>query len=240
MFWASNILARLALPLLFAGAIAGCSKAPAELFTGQTEAEANDMVMVLRSHGIAATKIQTKAGVNVMAPDGDFTESVKVLEAEGLPRQKRPSVVDLFPSGKMFTTPAEEGIRSRFALEQQIAANLQMIQGVRNAQVVLAMPEQAFRGPQLPASASVMLIYDDLLELEGLVPRVKLFVQNSVPQLQADRIGVAMFHSKGGDPAQAATSPPAAAAASSMPATVSGIAPVAAAAAASDHKVARR
>ena len=187
----------LGLLLFAAGLLTDCSKPTLVIFSGQTEAEANEMVLALRSHGIEATKASGKTGISVVAPETSFADAVQILAAAGLPRQKRPSVLDLFPPGKMFTTPGEEIIRSRYALEQQIAADLQMIEGVRNAQVVLALPEQPTHGLQLMASASVILVYDDLLDMGGLVPRVKLFVQNSVPQLPADRIGVVMFHSKG-------------------------------------------
>lgn len=188
--------------LALAACLAACSKPMAELYGSQTEAEANDMVLALRSHGITATKVSGKAGISVMTSDAEFAASVQVLTAAGLPRQKRPGVTDLFPAGKMFTTPAEESIRSRFALEQQIASDLQMIQGVRDAQVILALGEPVAHGPQTPSSASVMIIFDDHLEAEGLVPRVKLFVENSVPQLPAERISVVMFRAHYDEPAQ--------------------------------------
>ncbi len=175
--------------------VTACNEQMTELYGGQTEAEANEMVLALRSQGIKAVKVTKKDGVSIAAPDSAFADSIRVLTSAGLPRQKRPSVMDLFPPGKMFTTPAEESIRSRFALEQQIAADLQMIQGIRGAQVILAFTESVGRGPAPPSSASVMLIYDDTLESDGLVSRVKLFVQNSVPQLGTDRISVVLFHS---------------------------------------------
>ena len=183
--------------LLFATMLlmTACNEVMTELYGGQTEAEANEMVLALRSQGIKAVKISKKDGVSIAAPDSAFADSIRVLTSAGLPRLKRPSVMDLFPPGKMFTTPAEESIRSRFALEQQIAADLQLIQGIRGAQVILAFTEPVGRGPAPPSTASVMLIYDDMVESDGLVSRVKLFIQNSVPQLGMDRISVVLFHS---------------------------------------------
>ena len=175
--------------------VAACDEQMTELYGAQTEAEANEMVLALRSQGIKAVKVAKKEGVSILAPDVAFADSIRVLTAAGLPRQKRPSVMDLFPPGKMFTTPVEESIRMRFALEQQIATDLHMIQGIRGAQVILAFTEAVGRGPAPPSSASVMLIYDDTLESDGLISRVKMFIQNSVPQLGTDRISVVLFHS---------------------------------------------
>jgi type III secretion protein J len=186
-------------------ALSGCGPSPIPLFSNQNERDANEMLSALRSHGIDARKEVVKGGaVTIMVADRDFAKAMEALRAEGLPRQPKPSVPDLFPGDKMFATPAEENIRIKFALEQEIAQSLTMIQGVRDARVVLVMPDPDPHREKQPTSASVLLIHDEQLDDLGLVPRIKRFVQDSVPGLTEDKISIALFPFNAGTPLRTA------------------------------------
>jgi type III secretion protein J len=176
--------------LLLLGA---CSKPMTKVYGDQTERDANEMVLILRRHNIEAMKVPEKTGVNIMVPEPEFMEAVAVLEGAGLPRKKHATVVDLFPSGSMFSSPAELEIRSRYSLEQQISSYLTMIPGVRTAQVILSIPQAPPRGATPPSSASVLLVLSDRFESDGLLARVRQFVRNSVPNLALDNITVSVF-----------------------------------------------
>ena len=194
--------------LLLLLALAGCGKAQVALFSNQTERDANEMLSALRQHGIEAHKELQKGGtVTVMVGDPDFARAMATLREQGLPRQPKPTIPDLFPGDKMFTTPAEENVRIKFALEQEIAQSLTMIQGVRDARVVLVMPNPDPHKDKQPTSASVLIIHDEELDDLALVPRIKRFVQDSVPGLTEDRISISLFPFGTAQPRQAAAEP---------------------------------
>lgn len=183
-----------ALAIVVLALLAACGPSEVPLFSNQTERDANEMLATLRARDIKARKEILKGGtVTVMVADADFVKAMTALHAEGLPRQPKPTVPDLFPSDKMFTSPAEENVRIKFALEQEIAQSLTMIQGVRDARVVLVMPDPDPHRDKRPTSASVLLIHDELLDDLGLVTRIKRFVLDSVPGLTEDHISISLF-----------------------------------------------
>lgn len=185
--------------------LAGCGKAQVALFSNQTERDANEMLSALRQRGIEAHKELQKGGtVTVMVGDQDFARAMSTLREEGLPRQPKPTIPDLFPGDKMFTTPAEENVRIKFALEQEIAQSLTMIQGVRDARVVLVMPNPDPHKDKQATSASVLIIHDEELDDLALVPRIKRFVQDSVPGLSEEHISISLFPFGAVQPRQAA------------------------------------
>lgn len=164
------------------------------LYSQRTEDEANEMLFALRQVGIDASKETAKDGsITVMVEKDRFFEAVRVLQAAGLPKHKKLSTLDLFPADGMFSTPTQEGVRLKYALEQELAQSLLLINGVRDARVHLVLPERVSRTETKQPSASVILMHDDGLDEIGLVPRVQHFLENGVEGLSRDRISVVLF-----------------------------------------------
>jgi type III secretion protein J len=205
--WTLNARSAFAIMLMLES-LSGCGSPEVPLFSNQTERDANEILSALRLHGINAHKELQKGGtVTVSVGDRDFAKAMTTLRAEGLPRQPKPTIPDLFPGDKMFTTPTEENVRIKFALEQEIAQSLTMIQGVRDARVVLVMPNPDPHRDKQATSASVLLIHDEMLDDLALIPRIKRFVQNSVPGLTEDHIAISLFPFTTGELRQAGAEP---------------------------------
>src|SRR5205085_3217473 len=66
--------------------LAGCSEQ--ELYGQLTERQANEMVAVLRSAGIAADKVAQEGHYAVVTSPRDFPVAVRTLSSQGYPREQ--------------------------------------------------------------------------------------------------------------------------------------------------------
>lgn len=150
--------------LALALAASGCQT---ELARGLDESQANAIVVALDEHGIGASKAAEMGGGEAasftvsVAPD-DVAPALSVLRAEGLPREDDPGLGEMFGEGSLVPTATEERARMTAALSGELAGSIESIDGVLDARVHIALPQQqviALDAPRPRARASVLVRY---------------------------------------------------------------------------------
>ena len=98
--------------------------------------------------------------------------SIKILKAEGYPKDKFSSVGEIFPKDGLISSPTEERARYTYSMSQELSATLSMIDGVITARVHVVLPHEGNNLDDVgyPSSASVFIKYTPELELSGFSP----------------------------------------------------------------------
>ncbi len=207
-------------------ALSGCNTS-SELYGGLSERDANDITAALSDHGIQASKsAQGKQMFSVSVPTSDFSRSVALLHAVGLPNSSFTRMGDIFKKDGMISTPTEERARFLYALSQELESTLSQIDGVVLARVHPVLPERVVPGePVLPSSCSVLIKHIPGWDTAAYEARIRKLVLASIPGLAdtPEKVAVVFVPSEplsmrqktregllaGGDNVAAASSPPA-------------------------------
>lgn len=196
---AFQMAARWWLVLVITGLLAACSGA-VNLVSGLTEAEANEVLGLLLSADISATKTTGKAGVGIQVEAGSVSAAIDILHRNGLPRERRAKLGDVFKKENLISSPLEERARYLYALSQELEQTLSSIDGVVTARVHVVLPERA--GPleaSTPSSASVFLKFQKGYGVESVVVPVRALVANGIPGLSQDRVAVVLVPAAGAE-----------------------------------------
>ena len=182
------------MPLAAALLLAGCDK-EATLHSGLAERQANLVMAALLDSGISCRKTPGEEGTwNVLCSEAKFAQAVNLLERQGLPREPRQGIGEVFKKTGMISSPSEERIRFMDALAQDIARTISMIEGVVDARVHVVLPENdPFARNALPSSAAVAIRSRWNADITDLVPSVKALVKNAIEGLQYEKIQVTIF-----------------------------------------------
>jgi len=173
--------------------LAGCSDQ--ELYSQLSERQANEMVAVLRSAGLAGDKQAQEGGrFSVVTAHGDFPAAVRILSAQGYPREQFDSMGKVFKREGFVSSPLEERARLVHAMSQEIANTINNIDGVVTARVHLVVPERnPLADKPQPAAASVFIKHRPDRDLSGQIAQIKALVVNSIEGLPYDNVTVALF-----------------------------------------------
>ena len=174
--------------------LAGCDK-EATLHSGLGERQANLVMAALLDAGITCRKTPGEEGTwNVLCSEAKFAQAVNLLERQGLPREPRQGIGEVFKKTGMISSPSEERIHFMDALAQDIARTISMIEGVVDARVHVVLPENdPFARNALPSSAAVAIRSRWNADITDLVPSVKALVKNAIEGLQYEKIQVTIF-----------------------------------------------
>lgn len=186
-------------PLLMAILVflAGCAR---QLETGLTESDAQQIVVLLRENGINATteldptqKKDTAAWiVNVRGQGDTVVRAWKILNENGLPREKVKGLDDVFANAGMIPTAAEEKARLLSGLNGELTRTLDSLPGVVDARVQVVLPDNTpllDKSQQSPPTASA------LIQFRGDQPplkdtEVRSLIAKSVEGLTPDNVAV--------------------------------------------------
>ncbi len=186
---------RLLIAAMAAIALFGCD---AELQHDLTEAEANEIVVLLGDQGVAASKTRDGGdgeGWMVEVPSPDRARAWRAMQQAGLPRRAPPGFNDLYPRAGLLPSPDEERVLLQAATAGELERSLMRLDGVLDARVHLVMPARPRLSPPgaTPDAprASVLLRMAHGARAEPLAPdRVAALVAGAVDHLQADRVEV--------------------------------------------------
>ena len=166
-----------------------------ELYSKLTETQANEMIAVLQSAGIEASKQENgEAGWTLMLSSSDFGRAVEVLRAQGYPREEFATLGTVFKKEGFVSSPTEERARLVYGMSQELSHTVSEIDGVVQARVHLVLPEnQPLAQSAQPASASVFIKYRPGTNIDAQVGKVKALIVNSVEGLKYENVSVATF-----------------------------------------------
>jgi type III secretion protein J len=166
-----------------------------ELQTDLSEQEAQEIVVLMNESGIEASTVkapsekkgEAKWSVVVHGGDQNLARAWRVLQENGLPRQKDKGLEDVFSNSGMIPTAAEEKARFLLGTSGEISRTLKSVDGVVDAHVLVVIPDSSpllDKTERVPPTASVLIKYrgnaaplsdDDVKKLvaravEGLQP----------------------------------------------------------------------
>lgn len=177
-----RIASMLAISLL----VASCSGRTV-LFSGLEQHEGNEIYSTLVKAGIPAEKTQDKTGIGISVPRNLSSDALKILEARGLPHDKRTSIGEVFKKEGMISSPLEEKARYLHAMSQELEKTLLNIDGVLSARVHIVLPERVNPGEAVaPSSAAVFVKYENGTSFPAYVGRVRELVFKSIPGISGD------------------------------------------------------
>ncbi|MGY4397512.1 type III secretion protein J [Sphingomonas sp. UYAg733] len=167
----------------------------AELYGKLTEGQANEMIAVLQSAGISADKADNgEKGWTLSTGQGDFARAVEILHAQGLPREEFATLGTVFKKEGFVSSPTEERARLIYGLSQELSHTISEIDGVVQARVHLALPQdQPLADAPKPSGASVFIKYRPGTDIQGQVGKIKALVVNSIEGLKYENVSVETF-----------------------------------------------
>ena len=173
--------------------LAACGRA--ELYGKLSEGQANEMIAVLQRAGIVAEKSDGgEAGWKLTTAKGDFGRAVELLQSQGYPRQDFATLGSVFKKEGFVSSPTEERARYNWGLSQELSRTLTEIDGVVQARVHLALPEEApLAESKAPSSASVFIKYRPGTDINAQIGKIKALVVNSIEGLKYENVSVETF-----------------------------------------------
>lgn len=188
---------RPALLALLALSLTGCLKH--ELQTGLNEHESQEIIVLLKRTGLDASREMVGHGkeaatwsVNVLGGNQNLVLAWRVLQENGLPRQKVKGLSEVYGSSGLIPTAGEEKAKVLVGLTGEITRTLNSIDGVVDARVHVVLPENSplvERSQWSPTTASVLIKHrGKTLPLEEA--QVKTLVAKSVEGLTPEQVAV--------------------------------------------------
>lgn len=171
-----------------------------ELQTGLTEQEAQEIVVLMSENGIeaSATKVasekkgEEKWSVVVRGGDQNLARAWRVLQENGLPRQKDKGLEDVFSNAGMIPTATEEKARLLLGTSGEISRTLKSVDGIVDAHVLVVLPDNSpllDKTERVAPTASVLIKYrGDAVPLSD--EDVKKLVARAVEGLQPENVAV--------------------------------------------------
>jgi type III secretion protein J len=188
-------LARAALAAVLLLALAGCKVG---LYSKLNEQEVNEIVAVLTSDGIDASKERVENDDwQVMVEKSDLPAALDLLRAHGLPNDRYVSMGDVFQKQGLVSTPSEERMRYIHAMSQELSQTLRKVDGVVAARVHVVIPANDPLSDRIrPSSAAVFIKHRPDVDLRLLAPAVKEMVAHSIEGLSHDQVSLSLFEAR--------------------------------------------
>ena len=172
-----------------------------EVASGLSEQDAQEIVVVLKESGLDAAAVRSAGGdrnaapswtVNVRGGSRNTVLAWRLLQENGLPRQKVKGLEEVFASTGMIPTASEEKARLLMALSGELTRTLKSVQGVVDARVQIVLPDNSpllDRSQWSPPTSSVLIKYRGS-EFPLTQDEVKNLVARGIEGLQADNVAV--------------------------------------------------
>lgn len=170
------------------------------------ERDANEIIVLLNTKNIEATKVQSSQGGgagagagkvvlwDIEVPQNQAIEAMNYLDQAGLPRKINENLLEIFGTPGIVPSEMQERIRYQAGLAQQIANTIKKIDGVLDASVIISFPkEDPLTGKAMGMlTASVYVRHNGVLDDPNLHLREKIrrLVSASVSGLSYDNVTV--------------------------------------------------
>jgi type III secretion protein J len=187
--YAGNRLRQLALaPILLL--LVACNEQT--LYSDLPEQEANDMVALLYTAGLPATKTLTgDRRFSVSTSQKEFSQAVGLLHKNGLPHAQFDSIGKVFARESFVSSPLEERARLNYAQSQELSQTLSSIDGVVTVRVHLAVPEyDPLKDDHPQSSASVLVKHRADVDLAPIVAQLKALIVDGVENVPYENVTI--------------------------------------------------
>lgn len=166
------------------------------------EREANEIVVLLTSRGIPATKVPAVASTtggqsqtkhwNISVPAKMITETIAILNQAGLPRAKGTSLLDLFGAQGLVPSEMQNKIRYQEGLSEQLANTIRKMDGIIDADVQITFPSTEDEDKTPPLTASVYIKHRGILDNPNslLITKIQRLISSALPGLTVDNVSV--------------------------------------------------
>lgn len=164
------------------------------LYTGQlSQREVGDIKAELDKEGNKSYQISDN-GTKILVPRKDAANLVVSLASKGYPKDNTINY-DVFSQNLSFgATDRQYDVLEREAMQNQVAEVLKHVDGIKNAEVILTLPQNSVfikQDQQQKASASVMVQVEPGTQLNSQQIRaLYTLVSKSVPNLPMDNITI--------------------------------------------------
>ncbi len=177
---------------LLAILLTGCQE---NFYTGLEENDANEILAVLQNHGLSLNKEPGEKNTwNLTIERSQLPEAVRLLQKNGLPRDRFENMGQIFKKEGLISSPLEEKARFTYALSQELSETIALIDGVLAARVHVVPQEMDVMGEKVsPASASIFIKHGSDVDMQDKVLRIKKMVEKSITGLQYDAISIFLF-----------------------------------------------
>lgn len=177
--------------------LTGCLRS--ELQTGLSEQESQDIIVLLKQNGIEAQRALVAKGketpswtVNVLGGNHNLVLAWRILQENGLPRQKVKGFDEVFSAGGLIPTASEEKAKMLVGLTGEITRTLNTVSGVVDARVHVVLPDN---NPLMDRTQWSQPTASVLIKHRGKEPplqeaEVKSLVAKSVQGLNPDQVAV--------------------------------------------------
>ena len=188
---------KIILVTLLAAMLVGCLKQ--ELQSGLTEQEAQEIILALKQNGLDADRQIVVKGkelptwiVSVRGGNQNLVAAWRILQENGLPRQRVKGLDEVFGTPGLIPTAGEEKAKLLVGLSGEISRTLKSVAGVVDARVHVVLPENSpllEKSQWSPTTAAVLLRY------RGAQPplkeeEVKALVSKGVEGLTPEQVAV--------------------------------------------------
>lgn len=166
-----------------------------DLYSQLSEADANEMLMVLRGAGLNAEKTVANSGKGwrISVIDDQVVQAMTLLSENGLPKKPHANLGDLFRKDSMVSSPTEDRVRFLYGVSQELSETLTRIDGVVTARVHIVLPDNDPRSKHRAASsASVFIKHSPSINFVAYVPSVRQLVARSVEGLDPELVAVTL------------------------------------------------
>jgi len=202
LFFKSHLLGRALAVFLFCLLLTGCESRKT-IVNGLDEKDANEIAVYLAGRGIDAQKVrgevsptgQGAPAFDITVKEQDALQAMVILNQAGLPRRKPLNLLNIFQNTGLVPTEMTEKIRYEAGRAEQIASTIRKIDGVLDAEVQLAFPEEDPLNPgktKGDITASVYVKHSGILDDPNAhaITKVKRLVSSSIPGLKYDNVTV--------------------------------------------------
>lgn len=190
----------LGLYLIIAISITACDGSKVQLVDVADQDAANEIVLLLGNNGIDTNIQQQKGGRIIVFVDKDKqNKALNLLNANGMPHNTYSNFGEVFKKDSFISSPLEEHSRFLYALDQEIASMLSVINGVVDVKTIVNVPapnDNLWQTTPPQPTASVIIKYRQGERIDLYVNRIKNLVSNAVPGLTPDRVEVVMLLQK--------------------------------------------
>ncbi len=193
---------------LFALLLLSACQSSQEIVSNLSEFEANEILVVLDTQDIRATKVlvPVKTGNKpstyaIQVSPGQAVEAMRILVDNRLPKSKSAGLGEVYPSDGSSLIPSRTEEKAKYvrALQGEVENMLKTLPDVIEARVIIVMPDQDvvrdLHHAAPKATASVAVVYNPI-DSKGTAPvkaeEVKYLVSSAVEDLAVSGVTVVM------------------------------------------------